>query len=243
MKNYSRPAQAFIVLIAICGFAVLSYGLLFKPSADYFRFASFLVVASFASRLKLSLPRLNGSMSANLPFILIAVAELSLPEALFVACISTIVQSIRKSRPKFNVVQLMFNFCSMAIAVGFAHIAMNSRAVGSAVAESVLMLVLAGVVLFLANTIPVASIISLTEHRRVTKVWSDIFMWSFPFYVLSTGITSIVTRLDRYVGWQIPLFVLPLMIAVYHCYKRYFDQPASPVAARLMEEEQVLCER
>jgi hypothetical protein len=30
---------------------------------------------------------------------------------------------------------------------------------------------------------------------------------------------------------------------VYHCYKRYFDQPASPVAARLMEEEQVLCER
>src|SRR5260370_30358001 len=82
------------------------------------RFIAFLMVAGLAARLKVKLPGVTGSMSVNLPFIMVAAAEMSLVEALIVGCLSNLVQCLPGSKQKFNWVQAMFNFSTMALAVG-----------------------------------------------------------------------------------------------------------------------------
>jgi hypothetical protein len=79
---------------------------------------------------------------------------------------------------------------------------------------------------FLAQTIPVATIISLTEGGNVARIWSSIFHLSFPYYVLSAGVTSLVTAASQRIGWQVPLLVLPAMYGVYRSYRLYFSQAA-----------------
>jgi hypothetical protein len=221
-----KSAKAFVGFIALCGFAVLGYGLLHLESRDHVRFFSFLAVAALASRLKVKLPGLNGNMSVNLPFILMGVIQLGLFQTLMVACACTLVQSIKVPLRDIKPVQALFNFCNMALAVGLAHFAFRFTSVnGSALALTLRVAIAAGV-FFLANTTPVSAVISLTEVRRITAVWKEIFLWSFPYYLLSAGIAAMFSALRGQVGWEAPLFLLPVMLAVYRSFRAYFSRAA-----------------
>jgi hypothetical protein len=227
----SPSARIFIALIILSGFAVLVQGILHAQSADHLRFASFLLLACLAARLKLRLPGLTGTMSVNLPFILVAVAEMSPPEALAVACFSTFVQCLPWGAQKFNNVQAIFNFSNMALVVAATRFFFASPALNSAVASRALLLALAAGAFFLANTIPVAIVISLTEAKNALKVWGNIFQLSFPYFVASAGIAGLVLTATAKIGWQVPLFVLPVMLGIFASYKRYFGsaQETAPV--------------
>jgi hypothetical protein len=77
-----------------------------------------------------------------------------------------------------------------------------------------LLLALSAVAFLLANTLPVAGMISLSEGSKMFSVWTSVFQLSFPYYALSAGVTSLVTTASHRVGWQIPLLVLPAMYGV-----------------------------
>ena len=217
-----KSAQVFITLVILSGFAVLAQAVLHAQSADHVRFVSFLLVACLAARLKVKLPGLTGSMSVNLPFILVAVADMNPSEALAVACFSTFVQCLPRASQKFNTVQAIFNFCNMALAVGATRLMFDQPALNSAVPSHALLLALAAGGFFIANTIPVAIVIGITEAKNALKVWGDIFQLSFPYFVASAGIAGVVLTASAKIGWQVPVFVLPVMFGVFASYKRYF---------------------
>src|ERR1700685_2478639 len=77
----------------------------------------FLFVAGLAATLKIKLPGLPGTMSVNLPFILLAAAEMSLAEAVVVGCISTLVQCLPRGKQKFNPIQAAFSCSTIMLAV------------------------------------------------------------------------------------------------------------------------------
>src|SRR5207248_3343611 len=87
-------AKVFVAIIVLAGLAVLfsapfhSDGL----SPQWGRFTAFLILTMIAAGMHVTLPGITGSMSVNLPFILLAVTQLSLFEALIVACGSAVVQ-------------------------------------------------------------------------------------------------------------------------------------------------------
>lgn len=210
-------------MMALGGIAMASHAALASHSWHYLQFLALLVIAVVASRLKLKLPGLNGNMSVNLPLILIALAELSLAEALIIACVSTFVQCIPKGQGKIKPVQALFNVSTMAIALGLGGLVFqNAGHLHSSLSAGSLLLALASGAFFLTNTLPVATIISLSEGPKMLKVWASIFHLSFPYYVASAGITSIVMHASRYLGWHIPLLVLPVMFAIYRSYELYF---------------------
>jgi hypothetical protein len=157
-----------------------------------------------------------------LPFILVAAAEMSPSEALAIACFSTFVQCLPRANQKFNTVQAIFNFSNMALAVGATRLIFGHPALNSTIGSRPLLLTLAAAAFFVANTIPVAIIISLTEAKNALKVWADIFQLSFPYFVLSAAIAGVVLAVSEQIGWQVPLFVLPVMFGVFHSYRRYF---------------------
>jgi hypothetical protein len=179
-----------------------------------YRLGVLFVLALVAARLKVKLPGLTGNMAVNLPFLLIAVTQLGMLEALLVALPACAAQCFPKGGGKPKGLQMLFNLSTTGVAV----------AVASVVATHFALLAAGG--FFLAQTIPVAGIISLTEGGEIHGIWSSIAHLSFPFYVLSAGLTSIATSATPQLGWQLPLLSLPVLYAIYRSYESYFRVPS-----------------
>jgi hypothetical protein len=218
----SNSSRFFIALVALSGLAVLGNALMHAAFDNQVRFISFLLVASVAARLKVKLPGVTGTMSVNLPFILVAVAEMSTAEAMVLACVSTLVQCLPTSQKKFNWIQALFNFSNMALAVSATRLLYTSGALGSAIKSNPLLLAIAAAGFFAVNSIPVAIIIALTENKNPLRAWLAMFQLSYPYFLASAGVAGVVIAVSYQVGWQVPLVLLPLMLGVFHSYRRYF---------------------
>jgi hypothetical protein len=233
MTSQPKIAKLFIGLMAAGGLISLGSGLAQMHTAHRAEFGALLVLAVLASRLKLKLPGLQGNMSVSLPFILIAFVELNLFEALLVALFSTAAQCFPKGGGKPKPIHMLFNVSTMTVAVGLGELICHGFLPGTVRWSSLSLLVaVAGLGFFLAQTIPVAAIISLTEGGRLLRIWSGIAHLSFPYFVLSAGVTSIVTTASHRAGWQVPLLLLPVMYGVYRSYQVYFVK-AVPLAGGL----------
>src|SRR5258708_1950357 len=81
-----------------------------------------LALAAVTSRMKVKLPGVNGNMSVNMPFLLLAVVNLSAAEAVAVACVSTMVQTWPARDAKFKPQQMVFNVSMMAFATSVASL-------------------------------------------------------------------------------------------------------------------------
>jgi hypothetical protein len=134
-------------------------------------------------------------------------------EALLVALPACAVQCFPKGGGQPKLVQVIFNLSTTGVAVAAASLIGKHFAVAGA----------AG--FFMAQTVPVACIIGFTEGGAIHKIWSAIAHYSFPFYVLSTGITAIATSSPSQFGWQVPLVGLPVVYAIYRSYESYSRGP------------------
>src|SRR5271156_5847127 len=154
-----------------------------------------LALAAATSKMKIKLPGVDGTMSVNLPFLLMAVVNLSALEAVSIA-------------------SLIWN-------AGW----LGSSAWGSSAwASEPLMLASATAAFFVGQTAPVAGIIKLAESTAMRRVWLSIVQLSFPYYVLSAGMTSMVHTVSHHLGWQAALVVFPVMYGIHCSYRLYFRQ-------------------
>jgi hypothetical protein len=228
--KYSVPARVFLTLVILSGVSVFVQAGLRSPEIHLVRFVSFLLVGCLAARLKVKLPGFTGTMSVNSPFILVAAAEMNTLEALLVGCASNFLQCLPRDRRKFSLTQVAFNFCTMALAIAATRLIYGSAAVGGYVGSPSLRLALATAGFFLANSLPVAIIISLTERKSVWGTWLGISQLSYPYFLASAGVAGGVLTLASRVGWQVPLGILPLMIGVFYSYRRFFSPSAKAEA-------------
>jgi len=233
MKNMSLNAKLFISAMVAAGVVTLAVGLMRWECRDTVRCLSFLTITLLASRLKVKLPGTNGNMSVNLPFMLIAVAVLSFSETVLIAAASALIQGLPVRDKGLKPVQAMFNISTLVVAVSVATLAYKYSAMIPSLAAKSLLVALAGVAFLVADTLPVAGIISLTEGLNLVKVWRDMLELTFPYFALSAGIAAIAATATRYVGWPTPLLMLPVMAMSYRSFKRYFRLPAAVAVANL----------
>src|SRR5215469_8393174 len=139
----SISSRLFIALVVVSGWGLMVKAALHAGSENPVQFVSFLLIACVAARLKVKLPGVTGNMSVNLPFILVAVAQMSAAEALAVGCLSTLVQCLPHAPKKLSWVQLLFNFSNMALAVSATRLLYNSPVLGSAIESHALVLAVA----------------------------------------------------------------------------------------------------
>jgi hypothetical protein len=175
----SIRARLFIGATAALGVWALAHALWHWQSVDLTRFICYLLIAVLASSLKIQLPGLDGTMSVNFLFILLSVLELNLPETLVIGCTATLAQCLFGTRQKLVPIKIVFNvFGMMANAIVLSYFAYHDfqPALG---AGTLPLLVVTALVFFLANTVPVAVIISVTEGKPAHKVWAECHFWSF----------------------------------------------------------------
>ena len=220
----SLPGKAAILVDAVVALSVvvLIRDVLTRTAVhDYWQFAAYLLVATFAARFRVSLPRMTSSMAVNLPFILIAVLELNLLEALTIAAVSTFVQSFWTESKKRSPVQVVFNVSVLVVSTHLTWL--TSRYVFH---SATLQITACAATILVANTMPVAGIIGLSEHKSVWATWMQIVQLTFPYYLIAAGLAALVKLADHTVGWEIPLFVLPATLLMYRSFSTYFRQMA-----------------
>ncbi len=221
-RDMSAAPRFYIAVVVLCGTAVLTYSVMHGRSENPYKFLCYLVIALAASRLKVKLPGITGTMSVNFLFLLLGVLELSLSEAMALGCAAVAVQCFDRHRP--NPIQVAFNVCStaLAIAVTFAtyRYALSHRAVG----KPAVLLLLAASVYFVANTLPVAAVISLTERKSVRKIWAECYFWSFPYYLVGAGVAGMMSWLHGFTDWQTSLLTLPVVYLIYRSYRLYLGK-------------------
>lgn len=230
----SLSARIYLALIIVSGFLLLGDAVLNASSLPTARFIVLLALAVLAARLRVKLPGLTGIMSVNLPFILLAVAVAGTAEALTVGFVSTFAQCLPRERRKLNVMQIIFNCCAITLAVGAARWIFASPEITSVVTTPALRLAVAAAGYFLANTAAITLVIVLTESLSVVRTWTEMFQLSFPYLVASAGVAGLAMMVGQEIGWQVPLALLPIMLGVFHSYRRYFAATASePVNVRV----------
>ncbi len=227
MNRNTRLTTTFIGGMVLAAMASALYvGLRSHALHSYYALAV-LALAAATSRMKVKLPGIDGNMSVNLPFLLMAVVNLSAVEAVFIACVSTVVQCWTKRGGRFKPEQMLFNVSMMAFATSLASLIWNAGWLGKgAWSSEPLMLALATAAFFLGQTAPVAGIIKLAEGAAMRRVWLSIVHLSFPYYVVSAGMTSMVNMVSHHWGWQAALVVFPVMYGTHQSYRRYFGAEA-----------------
>lgn len=238
--NLSISTRAFIVLVVLLGLGVVAKAAVGATPIQFGQVAVFVLVACLAARLKVKLPGLTGSMSVNLPFVLLAAAQMGLLETLIIGCISNLVQCVpaAKTKKKFNVVQAAFNVCTMALAIGATRFVYEWPAIATRITSHPVQLAVATAAFFLVNTVPIVIVLKLTESRNAFRTWLDMFQLSYPYYLGSAGVAGVALTLSVRAEWQLAIAILPLMAAVFYSYRCYFSTLTQALAETLRKPMQ-----
>src|SRR6201997_4248980 len=208
----SAPAKLFISLVVIAGMGTLVYGGIHQSSRNIAEFICYLGIAILASRLKVNLPGITGTLSVNFLFILIGVLELSFTETLILGAISMVAQCLFPDRPR--AIQLTFNVCAGSISTALAYVVFHNSWMNLAVDSRPVLLGLSATVYFIANAGSIATVISLTERRPLQRILVDCYFWSFPYYLVGAAIAGGIAWLNHTFNWETSLLVLPVVYLI-----------------------------
>jgi hypothetical protein len=233
--NDTRRVQTFIGAMTLGALGCAGYASFASHAMHPYLAVAVLALAILTSRMKAKLPGINGNMSVNLPFLLTAVLNLSSAEAVLVTCVSTAVQCWPRNQAKFNAQQMTFNLSMLTFASAaaslIAHPTLLSQTLWSSDAWG---LVLAGGALFLGQTAPVAGIVAVSEKKRTSSIWWELAHLSFPYYVVSAGVTSMVQAVGVHLGWGLALGVFPVMYGIHRSYRGYFSRMADSMRSEVL---------
>ena len=229
--NNTRRIKIFIGGTIVAAIFAAGYDSFISHATHKYLALAVLALAMATSRMKVKLPGINGNMSMNLPFLLTAVVSLSGAEAVAITCLSTVVQCWPRKNATFNAQQMTFNIAMMSFASSAASLvshtawSWNPHTVG---------LILAAAALFFGQTFPVAGILAVSESKKAREIWWELAHLSFPYYVVSAGITSMVQAVGIHLSWGLALGVFPVMYGIHRSYRMYFSRMAECMRSEVL---------
>ena len=217
-------ARLFIGMTAGAGIAVALQAFAHGHAIEPVRFICYLAIALMASRLKVRLPGIDGTMSVNFLFVLLGVLELSLAETLLIGCAAGLAQCLWTPSQANRSAKIIFNvFSMMANSVAASYFAYHW--IGARLGHNVpLSLAVAASAYFFANTLLVTTIVVLTEGKSFRKIWAECYFWSFPYYQAGAAVVGLVFYVNRTFGWQFSLLMAPVVYWIYRSYHLYLGK-------------------
>jgi diguanylate cyclase (GGDEF)-like protein/putative nucleotidyltransferase with HDIG domain len=221
-RDLTLHAKMFIGLVVTVGTGVLLFGAIHQSSKNIAEFICYLGIAILASRMKVNLPGITGTMSVNFLFVLLGILELSFSETLILGCVSILVQSLYPDRP--NAIQVTFNICAGAFSTAVAYVVYHHPLSRQLIDNEPLLLGLAACTYFVANTGSIATVISLTEGKRLRKILVECYFWSFPYYLVGAGIAGAIGWFNHTFYWETSLLLVPAIYVIYRSYRLYLGK-------------------
>src|ERR1700676_106143 len=109
----------------LIAFEILAAGISIKmaaayPSHSWFRFTVYLIAVLLSSGFKVAMPKGDGSMTLNFPFILLSLVQFSIGQAIALAALSVFAQCRFKVMRKFTFIQIAFNVANVVTSTTLA---------------------------------------------------------------------------------------------------------------------------
>src|SRR3981081_2576926 len=221
-KPLPAGAKAFIGLMVFAGTATLLYGAIHQSSKNIAEFICYLGIAILASRLKVTLPGITGTLSVSFLFILVGILELSFSETLILGAVSMLAQCLYPDRPK--AIQVTFNVCAGSVSTALAYLVYHDPLSSVLLDNKPLLLLIAASTYFIANAGSIATVISLTERRALRKILVDCYFWSFPYYLVGAGIAGAIAWFNHVFNWETSLVLFPIVYLIYRSYRLYLGK-------------------
>jgi putative nucleotidyltransferase with HDIG domain len=187
------------------------------PSREWLYFAVYLLVILLSSGMKVAMPKSDGTMSVNFPFILLGIVQLSTTQVVILAVASVIAQCRIKIVRSFTLVQIIFNVANVTIATVLAC-QTYTRSLGGLHGEVAPALTIAVTVYFLANTVPLALVLGFETRSSPFRLWYREFPWYFPFYLVGAILASLADFIGDRFGWLTSMLLIPMVYTVYRAY-------------------------
>ena len=211
-----------MVLVIAAGIGCLLEAAVHQNSKNIAEFICYLGVAILASRLRVTLPGITGTLSVNFLFILVGITELGYSEALTLGAVAMIAQSFYPGRP--TAIQLTFNVCAGALSTAVAYFTYHNVHFNQLIASPPLLLCLASSIYFIVNAGCIAAVISFGEGKPLRKILVDCYFWSFPYYLVGAGIAGAISWVNHTFNWESSLLFVPAMYLIYRSYRLYLGK-------------------
>ena len=215
-------AKGFIALIIASGMTALLYAAVHQSSKNIAEFICYVCIAVLASRLRVTLPGITGTLSVNFLFILVGVVELSYAETVTLGAVSMLAQSLYPERP--NAIQLTFNVCAGTVSTALAYFVYHLPLINQIIGNRPLALCLAASTYFIANAGSIAAVISFTEGKPLRQILVECYFWSFPYYLVGAGIAGAISWFNRMFNWETSLLFVPAIYVIYRSYRLYLGK-------------------
>ncbi len=222
MTRRQSLASTFIGLITVVGLLAVLQPLATTHESLSIRFVCYLVLALLSSSLKVTLPGVTGTLSVSFLFILAGMAELEPVQTMAIGIGSALVQIYWHAKKRPPLYQVLFNLAAIAIAIRFAEAAMRSAEIMGV--SLPFRLLYATVGYFIANTIPIACAIAITEQRNLYRVWRECYFWALPYYLLGATLVCVLHWVNQNLGWEFSLLTMPVAWVVYRSYRLYIGR-------------------
>ena len=221
-RELGLGAKVFISLVVAAGTCVLVYGAVEPSSRNIAQFICYLLIAILAARLKVRLPGITGTMSVNFLFIHLGILEVGFAETLVLGTAAILVQCFYRDRP--SPIQVTFNISASALAIAGGYSVYHLAILAAKVKSHPLLLGLAAITYFAANTGSIAAVIALTEQKSIRKIWVECYFWSFPYYLVGAAFAGMIGWFNREFGWETSLLVVPIIYLIYRSYRLYLGK-------------------
>jgi diguanylate cyclase (GGDEF)-like protein/putative nucleotidyltransferase with HDIG domain len=217
----SMKSRLFVLTAVILGFAELvSLGFRWH-AADSKRFLIYLAIVVFSSFFHLNRTDQSSGFSLNLPFVLLSIVDLSLPEAVIIGCTAVVIQNVR-SREAWSFRRLMVSLGVQATVISTASFVLESL-LPVWLKDPPFRLFIAAIALFVANTFPAAILLRLSGKQRLGSLWKKSYFWAFPYYLVGAALAQIIHVGKAAISSGTSLLVLA---ALYLAYRNYRSQKA-----------------
>jgi diguanylate cyclase (GGDEF)-like protein/putative nucleotidyltransferase with HDIG domain len=217
-------SKIYVFAISVTGFASIGWCLHRWDSQDLSRFLCYLLVSTLAAGLKVNLPGVLGTMSVGFLFVFIGITELGLAETVLLGCVGTLVQCLWRPKHRPALYQIVFSIGSTGLAIFIAYSFHHSPWLHRFDRVSPLLLIATGLLYFVANTLPIAGAISLSQGKPFGQTWYSCYFWSFPFYLLGTSVAWIMSLVSKQLDWQSSVMLLPVVYLIFRSYRLYLGR-------------------
>ena len=205
-------------LVCAVGCICVLTGILPWRSSQSLLFPAYLLLTIVASALKTVLPGSEGTVSVGFVFFLIGICNMTISETLSLVVLCTIVHCFWRTKKRLSFIHFAFNLSQLSLAITAAYwtyVVLFQHLFHS---NAPLPLLVAAIIFFLLNSIPVATVVALADNTSIFTKWRSDYSWTFPYYLVGAAIAGLTQFVNRMAGWEMSILILPAVYVIYRSY-------------------------
>jgi diguanylate cyclase (GGDEF)-like protein/putative nucleotidyltransferase with HDIG domain len=217
-------ARTCVLSVVLFGLFALGHAAATWDSTDLIRLGGFLFVGAVFAGTRFSVPGAPMALSLSFIFAFVGILQLAPSEAVVLAAVVALVQSIWGQATRSATLQAFFNMGALCVGTSVAAYVYHLPYFAGLQGEAVIRLLATIIALFLFHTLPITIAVALAEEVPVFATWRECYLWSLPYYMGGGAIAQIASYGMALFGWATVLLSGPLLYLIFRSYKLYVSR-------------------